>query len=90
LSAIWHDLRNPKPALGPGPALDNPGGVAFLLDSLRWAGMDEQAAALATRLPAAGMFELFREQEGNQGGQFRFGREADRSPARPWDWEDLD
>jgi hypothetical protein len=35
------------------------------------------------------MFELFREQESRQ-DRFRFGREADGSPAEPWGWEDLD
>ena len=69
--------------------LDDPDAVARLLDSLREAGAQEQATALADRLPGAGMFELFREQEGRQ-DQFRFGREADGSPAGPWAWEDLD
>ena len=70
-------------------ALDDPGAVARLLDRLREAGAQEQATALADRLPGVGMFELFREQEGRQ-GRFRFGRETDGSPARPWAWEDLD
>ena len=70
-------------------ALDDPGGVASLLDSLREAGAHEQAAALAGRLPAAGMFGLFLEQKG-PADQFRFGREADGTPAAPWGWEDLD
>jgi len=35
------------------------------------------------------MFEIFREQEDRQ-DRFRFGREADGSPAGPWGWEDLD
>jgi len=39
-------------------ALDNPGGVAVLLGGLREAGAEQQAAALAERLPAAGMFGL--------------------------------
>jgi len=38
--------------------------VADLLDGLRQAGADEQAAALTGGLPAAGMFQLFLEQEG--------------------------
>jgi hypothetical protein len=63
--------------------------VALLLGRLREAGAREQAAALANRLPGAGMFELFREQEDRQ-DRFRFGREADGSPAGPWGWEDLD
>ena len=59
------------------------------LDMLRQVGAEEQAAALAERLPGAGMFEVFREQEDRQ-DRFRFGREADGSPAEPWAWEDLD
>jgi len=70
-------------------ALDNTYGVPGLLDSLREAGAQDQAAALAGRLPGAGMFELFLEQEDRQ-DRFRFGREADGSPAGPWGWEDLD
>ena len=70
-------------------ALDDPGDVTLLLHSLREAGAQDQAAALAGRLPGAGMFELFREQEDRQ-DRFRFGREADGSPAGPWGWEDLD
>ena len=62
--------------------------AAVLLDSLRAAGAHEQAAALASRLPAAGMFGLFTEQDG-LADQFRFGREADGTPAAPWDLEDL-
>ena len=69
--------------------LDDPCGVASLLDSLRQAGAHEQAAALAGRLPTAGMFGLFLEQKG-LADQFRFGREADGTPAAPWGWEDLD
>jgi hypothetical protein len=69
--------------------LDDPDGVASLLDSLREAGADDQAAALTGRLPAAGMFGLFLEQDG-PADQFRFGREADGAPAAPWGWEDLD
>ena len=73
----------------PYGSLEDPYGVASLLDSLREAGADEQAAALAGRLPGAGMFELFLEQQDGR-DRFRFGREADGSPARPWGWEDLD
>ena len=63
--------------------------MAILLDSLRAAGAHDQAAALTDRLPAAGMFGLFLEQQGHE-DQFRFGRQADGSPAAPWGWEDLD
>ena len=69
--------------------LDDPYRVAKLLDSLRQAGADEQAAALTGRLRAAGLFGLFLEQKG-LADQFRFGREADGTPAPPWGWEDLD
>jgi hypothetical protein len=51
--------------------------------------MHEQAAALVDRLPSAGMFGLFLEQNG-PADKFRFGREADGTPAVPWGWEDLD
>jgi len=50
---------------------------------------EQQATALAERLPGAGMFELFHEQQDRQ-DRFRFGREADGSPAPSWGWEDLD
>jgi hypothetical protein len=56
---------------------------------MRKAGAEEQATALTDRLPGAGMFELFHQQQDRQ-GRFRFGREADGSPAQPWGWEDLD
>ena len=70
-------------------ALDNPDAVAVLLGSLRAAGAHEQAAVLTDRLPAAGLFGLFLKQQGHE-DQFRFGRQADGSPAAPWGWEDLD
>ena len=75
-------------AAAPAPP-ESPEAVAALLDSLRRAGAQQQAAALAESLPRAGMFELFLKQESNQ-GRFRFGREADGSPAEPWAWDDLE
>ena len=69
--------------------LDDPAAVAELLRSLREAGAEQQITAMADRLPGAGMFKLFREQENRQ-DRFRFGREAEGSPAGPWGWEDLD
>jgi hypothetical protein len=77
--------RDPAAHADLGP----PGGVAMLLDSLREAGAHEQAAAFVGRLSAVGMFRLFLEQKG-LADQFRFGREADGTPAAPWGWEDLD
>jgi hypothetical protein len=70
-------------------ALDDLYGVAFLLGELREVGAGEQADVLTARLPGAGMFEFFYRQEGHQ-ERFRFGREADGSPAGQWGWEDLD
>jgi len=70
-------------------SLDDPGGVAALLGGLREAGADEQAAALAARLPTAGMFRLFLKQDGHA-DRFRFGRDPDGTPATPWRWDDLD
>ena len=69
--------------------LDDPLRAATLLEFLREAGADEQAAALVDRLPAVGLFELFLKQNGLV-DQFRFGREADGTPAAPWSWLDLD
>ena len=61
--------------------------MARLLD---WAaGAYEQATRLTSRLPAVGMFKLFLEQN-SSADQFRFGREADGTPAAPWGREDLD
>jgi hypothetical protein len=70
-------------------SLDNSDDVVELLGSLREVGAPEQVTALVNQLPGAGMFELFRQQWGPQ-DQFRFGREADGSPAKPRDWGDLD
>ena len=81
--------EQPSP-LAEGVDPRNPALQAYmLLYMLREVGAEEQAAALAARLPGAGMFELFREQEDRQ-DRFRFGREVDGSPAGPWGWEDLD
>jgi hypothetical protein len=70
-------------------SLEDPRAVAVLLGRLREAGAQGQATTLAERLPGEGTFELFREQEGRR-DRFRFGREADGSPAGPWGWDDLD
>ena len=70
-------------------ALGDPARVALLLNQLREAGAHEQAAVLTARLPMAGMFEFFLGQQG-PADQFRFGREADGTPATRWDWEDLE
>ena len=70
-------------------AHDHPGAVARLLGRLREADAHNQAAALTDRLPTADMFGLFLTQQSRE-DQFRFGRQADRSLAAPWGWEDLD
>jgi hypothetical protein len=69
-------------------SLNNPNAVARLVDALRAAGARTQAAALIERLPAAGGFAVFCEKSG-RAEQFRFGREADGRPAKPWAWTDL-
>jgi hypothetical protein len=51
-----------------------------MLDSMRQVGATEPVTALLDRLPQAGMFELFRNQQDRQ-GRFRSGRKADDSPA---------
>jgi hypothetical protein len=66
----------------------NTRGVADLLGALQEAGEPVHTADLIERLPAAGMFELFRKQEG-RGETFQFGREADGRPAKRWAWTDL-
>ena len=40
-------------------------------------------------MPTVGMFEIFLVEEGLE-DQFRFGREANGTPAAQWGWEDLD
>jgi hypothetical protein len=65
-------------------------GVGELLRNLREAGARKQAGALLGQLPAAGMFGLFLFERLVPADQFRFGREADGTPAAPWSWEDLD
>ena len=70
-------------------SLDNQLAVPFLLVELREVGAQEQAEVLIERLPSAGMFQLFCTQVGHQ-ERFRFGREANGSPAGQWGWEDLD
>ena len=69
-------------------SLDYPYFVTSLLDALREAGAPAQAAELIERLPAAGMFQLFLNEE-VRGEQFWFGREADGRPAGRWGWTDL-
>ncbi|WP_192806965.1 hypothetical protein, partial [Streptomyces arboris] len=70
-------------------ALDNLSDVAWLLKELRKAGANEQATALAERLPAAGRFDLFISLGGNR-EQFRLGREPDGSAAPSWTWNAMD
>ena len=70
--------------------LDDPAAVESLLRELREAGAQEQQAeVLIDRLPGAGMLRVFLRQEGRE-ERFRFGREADGSPAEQWGWEALD
>ena len=52
-------------------------------------GAGEQARVLVDRLPAAGHFDVFQQVAGHE-VRYRFGREADGSPAPSWGWDDLD
>jgi uncharacterized protein YidB (DUF937 family) len=69
--------------------LDDPIGIPALLDALREAGADDQAKVLVDRLPAQGLFYDFQREAGHK-VRYRFGREADGSPAPSWAWADLD
>jgi hypothetical protein len=62
--------------------------IIELLVAMDLARTRAQATALIERLPAAGQFGLFCQQEG-RAEQFRFGREADGRPAEPWGWTDI-
>ncbi|GAA3843273.1 hypothetical protein GCM10022226_77820 [Sphaerisporangium flaviroseum] len=59
-----------------------------LAERLRETGAHEQVSMLIERLPAAGLFYVFCNQEGNA-TRFRFGRGSDGQPAQSWDWDDL-
>jgi len=61
----------------------------MLLETLREIGAENQAEVLVSRLPAAGLFHLLPEREGNP-AVYRFGRDPGGTPAKPWGWEDLD
>lgn len=73
----------PRPRPRSRVCLGHSGLVSTLLDSMRRVGAHEQAAALADRLPTAGMFGRYLNQHG-RADQFHFGREADGSPRAPW------
>ena len=62
--------------------------VASLLDELSEGGMSEQVTLLVGRLPAEGLFDLFCTEANNQ-ITYRFGREPNGNPARPWRWDDI-
>jgi hypothetical protein len=68
--------------------LGNPDSAGGLLETVRKVGTRAEAAEVIERLPAAGLFELFCEQEG-RAEKFRFGRKADGTPAKPWGWADI-
>jgi hypothetical protein len=73
---------DPSPSVWPPPP-------ESLLEALQEAGAHEQATTLAERLPGAGKFYLFLQQQDRR-DRFRFGRETDGRPAEPWGWDDLD
>jgi hypothetical protein len=69
--------------------LDNPTGTNLLLDALRRAGAHEQAEILVGRTRRLGVLHA-REEHSVQLDEFRFGRQGDGNPAKPWDWDSLD
>jgi hypothetical protein len=79
-------------APGSRAALDaSPGyqrAVARLLAALYEAGATEAVEELAARAADAGMFSLFLDAHPDQAAAYRFGREADGSPAEPWSWSE--
>ena len=70
-------------------ALEDSEDLNFLLDEMRHADAEAQAAALVARLPGAGLFERFLDQGENK-IHYRYGREPDGTPAASWTWEQLD
>ena len=66
-----------------------PGRAGQLLYSLRKAGAQDHATLLIDRLPSEGLFEVFCWQ-GRHQATYRFGRNPGGSPAKSWNWEDLD
>jgi hypothetical protein len=74
--------------VAPHPTIHDRIWAAALVNELRKSGTQAQAAELIEGLPAAGLFQLFRELD-SHAEQFRFGREADGSPAKPWAWTDI-
>jgi len=53
-----------------------------LLHTLQALGDAEQAAELMGKLPGAGMFALFCQEQSSSGDRFRFDREADGTPRK--------
>jgi hypothetical protein len=83
------DRRPARHAAAHAP-LDDPAGVASLLERLRRVG-EKLATTLAKGLPAAGLFDQFvRIGDLDIRERFRFGREPDGSAAAPWGWDDLE
>jgi uncharacterized protein YidB (DUF937 family) len=67
--------------------LDDPGSVASLMRALREAGAGAAAAILANRVANAGMFDLFLRVCPGEASDYKFGREPDGTPSRPWRWQ---
>jgi hypothetical protein len=70
-------------------ALDDSETMAFLPDEPRGTGAQERAETPIGPLQGEATLAFSSTEEGHQ-ERFQFGREADGSPAQPWDWEDLD
>jgi hypothetical protein len=68
-------------------SLDHPYYASRLLEALQQVNARQQVSIVMDRLPGEGSFEIW-IQEGHI-ERFHFGREADGSPAQPWNWDDL-
>lgn len=64
--------------------------VQWLISRLIEIDAVDQASTLIQRLPAAGLFDVFVENDDKYGrDRFRFGIEYELDPAEPWSWQDL-
>ena len=69
-------------------SLDNPVGVAELLEALGAAGDRNAVTALATQAANAGMFDLFLKVCPDGASSYPVGCEPDGAPSQSWKWQE--
>lgn len=69
--------------------LDDPHGVATLLDSLRAAGADDAVSVFRVRLKSRQLRVHLRDAPASEAEGFRYGREPDETPSAQWDWTNV-